>query len=765
MKSMPLLVACLASSLLAQDRPSIHQIQSEYYRSHPSEAAPTSLVKAPRRVDLASAKVMNAVVYGFHPYWQNGSEANYYFSLLTHLAYFSAEVNSTDGSLLTTRSWSTASVVSMAKQYGLKVHLTVTLFSDHGTLLNNTASRSNLIATIISQINLRNADGCNVDFEGISASNAAAFRSFILDLGTALKADGLELVVELPAVDWSGVFATDFFSTTASVVDYYFLMAYDYYWKGSPTAGPVAPLTTGTSIRHVTRSFSYYLGVGCPSGKLIGGFPYYGIEWPVTSSARMATTRSAGSSIVYHQVKSLVSTLPEGDRFFDATYHSPWYRYDSSASGLWRQGWYDDSLSLAMKYDSVKAYGLAGAGMWALGYDGTHTELWGILKDAFASQPDASHTSLDDFETGVGRFDKAPTWSGSTTGVSTSSSAVWTNDQANNGQGSLLVTLVDNTSVADNWSVRLVSGAASPSSNVTLTDGGYLGFWMRTTTAPAGAKVGLLVDDGAGGTEKSPLLDVINDGTWQLYQFNTNGSGWTSFSSGNGSVDGPTLTLDALYFSAPNPTSDWTFWIDDVSYHLAGPLPVQMTRFTITLVPGGHRLEWSTSTENDNYGFDVERRVVGTSAPQDASFETIGFVPGKGTSSSSNHYRFVDSSPPAGRMAYRLRQIDRNGSYAYSMEMEVGSQFAPSEPLMINAFPNPFNPTTTVEFRTMTTGRAIVRVHDVLGREVATLFDGVLEGGTAVRRVFDASDLSSGLYFVCIQHEGRMRTSKLVLAQ
>lgn len=764
MKKLLWLFACCTVGLQAQDRPSIHQIQSEYFRDHPAEAAAPSLAKAARRADLESAKVMNAVVYGFHPYWQNGSETNYYFSLLTHLAYFSAEVNSADGSFITTRSWSIASVVSTAKQYGLKVHLTVTLFSDHGTLLNSGTSRSNLIDNIIAQINLRNADGCNVDFEGVASANAAAFRSFIFDLGTALKAEGLEFVVELPAVDWSGVFAADFFSTTASVVDHYFLMAYDYYWKGSPTAGPVAPLTTGTSIRHVTRSFSYYLGVGCPSDKLIGGFPYYGIEWPVTSSTRMAATRSAGSSIFYHEVKPLVASLPESDRFFDATYHSPWYRYDSSATGNWRQGWYDDSLSLAMKYDSVKAYGLAGTGMWALGYDGVHTELWGALKHAFASSPNPTHTSLDAFETGVGRFDRSPTYSGSTSGIATSSSASWSNDRANNGQGSLQLTMSDRADTVAPWKVRLVSGSGTVANNVSLTDGGYIGFWMRTTSAPSGAQIGVLVDDGAGGTERSPMLNVTNAETWQLYQFNTNGSGWSSFASGNGSVDGPTFTLDAIYMTAPEGSPTWTLHIDDVSYNVAGALPVQLAGMTAEASTDGVRLHWTTRSEVDNYGFEVERRRISGAWQVGAEFEAVGFVAGHGTSGSARSYTYLDRNPPFGRVAYRLRQIDRDGSYAYSSEVEVGSQIVPAEPLLIHAFPNPFNPSTTIEFRSVTSGRAVVRVHDVLGREVATLFDDMLDGGSVVRRVFDARVLPSGLYFVRIQHEGRTRTSKLVLA-
>ncbi len=768
MRTLLLLVIVAALSLDAQVHPSIHQAEAEYYRDNPGAVGVVTLEKSIRRADLAGAKALNSVVYGFHPYWQNGSESNYYFSLLTHLAYFSGEIDPATGGFTTTRSWSTASVISTAQQYGVKVHFTVTLFSGHATLLNSATNRSNLIANIISQINLRNADGCNVDFEAVGAANAATFRSFIFDLGTALKAEGKELVVELPAVDWSGVYTSTFFSTTGPVVDYYFLMAYDYYWSGSTTAGPVAPVTTGSSIRHVTRSFSAYLSVGCPAGKLIGGFPYYGYEWPVVSSLRMAdvvAARGKGSSRTYTALRSLLPGIASGDKFSDATYNVPWYRYDSAGTGLWRQGWYDDEISLARKYDSVKAYGLAGAGMWALGYDGAYPELWTALKNAFASTPNAAHTSLDAFETGVGRFSYAPTYSGSTSGISTSSTAVWSNDRANNGQGSLAVTLIDNTSATTNWSVRLVSGGGAIANNVTLSEGGYIGFWMRTTSAPPGAQVGMLIDDSAGGTEKSPLLNVSNDGNWHLYEFNTVGPGWTSFAYGDGSVDGPTFTLDAIYFSAPDQGNTWALNIDDVSYNSVGALPIQLLTFSAQPLSTGIRLEWATATELDNYGFDIERRAVSSLSATRSEWRSIGFVTGAGTTSTVQQYTFRDPAPLLGRAAYRLRQIDRTGAYAYSGEVEVENSIVPADPMALRTYPNPFNPSTTVEFVSSNDGLATIRVFNLLGQQVDVLFEGELTSGAALRRTFDAKQLPSGIYIVRFEQAGHLRSSKLILSR
>ena len=299
---------------------SIHQIESEYYSKnlYLIDTAGTNRNFSPR-FDLLKPVLLSKVVYGFHPYWiSDATAANYYYSLLTHIAYFSAEVDnspSSNGGFFTTRGWATTQVVNYAKRYNVKVHLTVTLFSNHSVILNNNTNRQNLINNILTQINLRNADGCNIDFESMSSSVADSFRTFIYQLGTALKSQGKELVVELPAVDWQNIFTQTFFNHVNSVVDFYFLMAYDYYWSGSSTAGPVSPLTSGTAYYHVTRSINTYLSRNCPKSKLIAGFPYYGYDWPVQLNVRMSTTTGSGSARYYSICKTMVDTLPAVNKF------------------------------------------------------------------------------------------------------------------------------------------------------------------------------------------------------------------------------------------------------------------------------------------------------------------------------------------------------------------------------------------------------------------------------------------------------------------
>jgi len=675
----------LFSTAAAQEQfKSSHQRDWEYYRDNPhmvgTTVVPPSLSK---RGDLMKAQAMSKVVYGFHPYWQDGSEANYYFSMLTHVAYFSADINATTGGFNTTNSWASANVVTLAKQYGVKVHLCLTLFSNHSTLLGSTTAKNNLIQNTLTQLAVRGADGVNIDFESIAESQRDGFRTFMRQFGDTLKSYGYEFVIELPAVDWSsisdgvGVFDATFFAALNPVTDYYFAMLYDYWWSGSATAGPNSPLlpSNNTSIRHVLRSIDRYLSTGCPANKFIAGFPHYGREWAVKSTVANADTLGGfvSNSRFYSEVKNnYIDTIPANRQYWSTTYNTRYYNH--IAGGVWRQTWYDDSLSLGMKYDSIKIKNVAGTGMWALGYDGVEPELWGALMHAFATRPNPAHTSFDNFESGVGRFTTSPTFSGSTVGISTNSTSAVTNDGANNGAQSLQVVLKDNTGQTTNWIVRHLSGSGSRANNVQFSNTGYVGFWMKTSSAPAGAQAAISVDDQRNGsndrTELSSKISVINDGQWHLYEWNLQGSGWSSFSGGNGVLDSATVSLDAIMFYAPDGSPDWTVFIDDVSHNVSGPLPVELDGMRSFSNKLDVHLQWNTATETNNYGFDVERRIAGVvGANGDNNFVKIGFVEGHGTTSSPRSYAYTDRVDKPGSYAYRLRQIDRDGQFRYSAEM------------------------------------------------------------------------------------------------
>ncbi len=197
------------------------------------------------------------------------------------------------------------------------------------------------------------------------------------------------------------------------------------------------------------------------------------------------------------------------------------------------------------------------------------------------------------------------------------------------------------------------------------------------------------------------------------------------------------------------------------------PLPVQMTSFTASGDGLSAILRWTTATEIDNLGFEIERRPVLQSAQSGspAPWSAVGFVSGSGTSSSFREYSWVDRNLRAGRYAYRIRQIDHGGvatSFA-ATEVEIG--LTPLKLVLGSNYPNPFNPSTTISFSLPASGRATLTVCTLLGEIVATLFDGNAEAGRLYEVTFSGLNLSSGLYFSRLAFGEKSVVKKMVLAK
>jgi hypothetical protein len=168
-------------------------------------------------------------------------------------------------------------------------------------------------------------------------------------------------------------------------------------------------------------------------------------------------------------------------------------------------------------------------------------------------------------------------------------------------------------------------------------------------------------------------------------------------------------------------------------------LPVELSNFSSSINNGKVELSWKTSTENNNYGFDLERKFENNS-----DWIKIGFVKGSGNSNSPNSYSFLDSPLEIGTYKYRLKQIDLDGHFKYSNEIEVVYNNVFYFSLNQN-YPNPFNPSTTISYQLSAGGLVSIKVYDVLGKEIATLVNEIKQSG--IHEVnFDASEYSSGIY-------------------
>jgi len=192
------------------------------------------------------------------------------------------------------------------------------------------------------------------------------------------------------------------------------------------------------------------------------------------------------------------------------------------------------------------------------------------------------------------------------------------------------------------------------------------------------------------------------------------------------------------------------------------PLPVELSSFTSSVNANSVKLNWSTSNEQNNSGFEVQRTTINNETPN--AWTKIGFTEGHGNSNSSADYSFEDKNLTSGKYKYRLKQIDFNGNFEfYDLSNEVVIGIPTSTELMQN-YPNPFNPVTNISYRLSENGFVILRVFDNSGREVKTLVNEFKEAGY-YNDIFNGSDLASGIYFYKLTAGDFVRTKKLSLVK
>jgi lysophospholipase L1-like esterase len=205
-------------------------------------------------------------------------------------------------------------------------------------------------------------------------------------------------------------------------------------------------------------------------------------------------------------------------------------------------------------------------------------------------------------------------------------------------------------------------------------------------------------------------------------------------------------------------------WFAALSSYLS-PVPVQLSCFSGRIVNCGMvRLEWTTSTETNNYGFEVQR-----STNDGVDYQTLAgsFVPGHGTSLVPHSYWYVDTAAGTGTCYYRLKQIDLDGAQQYSdgigLEIAGGAKdLSPSEFVLLENYPNPFNPSTTIKYALPSSSMVRLSVYDMLGREVAVLVNERRDAGYQ-EVTFDAWGLSSGVYFCKLMAGTFGQTRRMIL--
>ncbi|MCX6162910.1 MAG: T9SS type A sorting domain-containing protein [Ignavibacteriae bacterium] len=414
---------------------------------------------------------------------------------------------------------------------------------------------------------------------------------------------------------------------------------------------------------------------------------------------------------------------------------------------------------------------------------------------------------VHDFDVGEKRInddDKAWTpsncWAG--LNVKTVAGAGWGESNevvSNTGQDLRLKTLWINTPIKDDlgnqnnlgmtwFGIQAAAGSTSQWVTSTTPVGSNSTFITSTSAVsagPVGGKITMTITNGStshaamifqlGSISGSPVTTEIFPGTYVTkrsniyWGYHTWGSPTGNFVIDFSNVAGTSATVKLLRRTRNGAWEDYTssavlvhnfggvktFTVGSLangSYEFAlgenndAPLPVELTSFTSSLTGNTVTLNWSTGSEINNHGFEIQRF-------DSDKWISAGFVQGKGTVSTPSHYDFTDRNLKTGIYKYRIKQIDNNGNFEY---FELANTIEISAPAKFNLsqnYPNPFNPVTKIDYQLPADCRVSVKIYDLTGREVMMLFSGSAQAGYHTL-TFDGSKLASGIYIYKINAEG-----------
>ena len=238
---------------------------------------------------------------------------------------------------------------------------------------------------------------------------------------------------------------------------------------------------------------------------------------------------------------------------------------------------------------------------------------------------------------------------------------------------------------------------------------------------------------------QQPLLgDLNNDGILDMvggsFNFDISNKQVFLYVWDTGLPYNPTKIVNAMYQFNPQHTG---IYIDPST------IPVELESFTASISDNDITLNWVTASELNNLGFDILR-----SNQNDDNWNKIAFVNGKGTTTEKSYYSFNDNNPTDGKLYYRLKQIDYDGTFTYSSIVAINFGIPINFSLEQN-YPNPFNPATIIKYNIPEESTVQLKIVNIVGEAVTELMNENQSAGNH-SKLFNAYKLSSGIYFAVL---------------
>jgi hypothetical protein len=196
-------------------------------------------------------------------------------------------------------------------------------------------------------------------------------------------------------------------------------------------------------------------------------------------------------------------------------------------------------------------------------------------------------------------------------------------------------------------------------------------------------------------------------------------------------------------------------------------LPVELSTFTARQEKNSVILEWQTGSETDNLGFIIERKETNNEFIERASYANNEELKGAGNTSVRSDYTFTDNNVVSGvTYEYRISDVDYSGKVeilkTITINITENSTDIPKTYALNSAYPNPFNPTTTISYDLPNSSFVTISVYDITGNLVENLMNENKEAGSYSVK-WNASNISSGIYLYRLVTNDFVSTKKLIL--
>jgi spore germination protein YaaH len=347
------------------------------------------LIEPKETVEVDAGSLQQATtqeIWAYHAYWMGDAWRQYDLRAFGRMLFMDLPIGK-NGRVQDTRGWPDqwSRLRAGARAANVQIDPAFTILTPEVfiAVFSKPEGRKRLLADIL--FLARFSRGVHLDFEVYDAVPPAVmenFNAFLVDLRRALDANPRKILTAFVPAS-SAIFG----EPQLALLDAVIVQGYDLHWRESPNAGPPALLDDESPAAWRTAA-QLLAQRGVPPAKLLFSTPFYGYEWPTVSGEPRAATRAIGNVITYAPVPasilpdirvSALARIREHGLQRDMGSGTPWYKFRDRDG--WRQGWFDDPISLAPRLDFVRRGGYRGVAVFVLGYD--NGELLGSIRSAF----------------------------------------------------------------------------------------------------------------------------------------------------------------------------------------------------------------------------------------------------------------------------------------------------------------------------------------------------------------------------------------------